>query len=47
MVSAFSDADWAGCMDDRKFMVLPYFLDLISSHDVLRSNRQSLDQVMK
>jgi hypothetical protein len=48
MVSAFSDVDWVGCKNDRKSKGgLPYILDPISSHGVLRSKRRSLSQVPK
>jgi histone deacetylase 1/2 len=46
LVSAFSDADWAGCVDDRRSTVL-FSLGRISSHGVQRSKRQSQDPTLR
>jgi hypothetical protein len=48
LVSAFSDADWVNCSDDRKSTRgFAMFLDLISSLGRLRNNLQSQDLALR
>ena len=48
LVSAFSDADWAGCLDDRRSRGdLPYSWERIWCHGVPESKQQYQGQVLK
>jgi hypothetical protein len=38
MISGFSDADWAGCVDDRRSTVLQYILGATLCHGVQGNN---------
>ena len=48
LISGFSDADWAGSLDDRRSKgAMQFFLGQILFHGVQESKLLSLDQALK